>query len=151
MRECFKTKQQSKIFVKVQEMNGTCCIEWLNNTLCALQFSNLIFHNVHKLQSLKRHTIDFSLSLSLSSFRLISCMFVVSQPLFLCRAAKEIKSDFNNNKSGAWLAQMVTKVCNCFIISIFDPVTQPKRKWHKSYLNQKITSRDTFSRHNTSS
>lgn len=62
--------------------------EWLNNTLCELQFNMLIFHNAHRLQSLKRHTIDFLLFLRPILF---AFMYVVAQQralFFMSRTAK---------------------------------------------------------------
>lgn len=70
--QCFKFQdKKSKRFEKAAARNErhVLFVDWLNKTLCELQFSMLIFHNAHKLQSLERHTID---SLAVS-FRPISC------------------------------------------------------------------------------
>lgn len=61
--------------------------EWLNNTLCELQFNMLIFHNAHKLQSLKPAHNWFLIFLSLSfvQFRLPFAVAQRRARSFLCR------------------------------------------------------------------
>lgn len=66
--------------------------EWLNNTLCELQFNMLIFHNAHRLQSLKRHTIDFLLFLRPILF---AFMYVVAQQRALFFMSRTVKLALN--------------------------------------------------------